>query len=318
MRETERQPQAEHQPVLLEAVIEALCRVEEGSYIDATFGRGGHARAILAKLSPAARLLVLDRDPEAIAAANALAVDDNRVIVRQARFSDLGDVARDCGFENVVGILMDLGVSSPQLDDASRGFSFRADAPLDMRMDPHSSPSAAEWIARTEPREMERVFREYGEERFARAIARAIARRREEAPILRTFELVELVAASQPRPDPRKHAATRVFQAIRIEVNQELDELERGLAAALALLAPGGRLAVISFHSLEDRIVKQTFRRWSSGPEIPRRMPVREAPAPIASIVVKARRASAAEAARNPRARSAMLRVVEKSAERAA
>ncbi len=301
-----------HQPVLLEAVIEALCRVEHGSYIDATFGRGGHARALLTRLPADTRLLVLDRDPSAIAAAAVLAQTDARVIVRHARFSELADVAAAIGLTDVIGILLDLGVSSPQLDDAARGFSFRVDAPLDMRMDPQSSVSAAQWIAQTPAAEMERVFREYGEERFARAIARAIERRRAEAPIESTWQLVDVIESNQPRKDPFKHAATRVFQAIRIEINQEFEELEQGLAAALELLVPGGRLAVISFHSLEDRIVKQTFKRWSTGSVAPRRMPVRDVPKPQAHVIGKPRRASVAEVARNPRARSAMLRVVEK------
>jgi 16S rRNA (cytosine1402-N4)-methyltransferase len=304
--------QVAHEPVLQEAVIEALCRAEVGTYVDATFGRGGHARAMLGRLDPQARLLVMDRDPSAIVAADALARSDERIIVRRARFSELEHVVASAGLHDVIGVLMDLGVSSPQLDTPERGFSFRVDAPLDMRMDPSASPSAAEWIAQASPAQMERVFREYGEERFARAIARAIAERRVVAPIRRTLELVELIEANQPRPDPHKHAATRVFQAIRIEVNQELEELRQGLAGALAVLAPGGRIAVITFHSLEDRIVKQTFRTWAQGPQLPRRLPVTGVAKGSVKIIGKPKRATPAEIARNPRARSALLRVVEK------
>jgi len=306
--------QTAHEPVLLEAVIEALSRIEQGSYVDATFGRGGHARAMLERLGDAAKLLVLDRDPAAIAVALALAERDPRVIVRHARFSALSTIVTELGLDDVVGILIDLGVSSPQLDDAERGFSFRLDGPLDMRMDPTSGRSAADWIADASIHEMERVFREYGEERFARRIAAAIARHRAEAPIRRTRQLADIVAASQPRPDPHKHAATRVFQAIRIAVNDELGELEQALAGAFEVLIPGGRLAVISFHSLEDRIVKRTFRRLSEPTPLPRRLPVRNAPPPRARTVGKPLRASTLEIERNPRARSAVLRVVEKVA----
>jgi len=303
---------AEHRPVLLDEVVDVLCRRTDGAYVDATFGRGGHARALLARLDAQARLLVIDRDPAAISVAEALAAADPRVVVRQGRFSEIAEIAETAKFLGVAGVLLDLGVSSPQLDEAGRGFSFRVDGPLDMRMDPRDGPSAAEWLATADVGELERVFREYGEERFARRIARAIVERRAEHPITRTLDLAAIVESSQPHADPHKHAATRVFQAIRIHVNQELDELSAALTGALKILASGGRLAVISFHSLEDRLVKQTFQRWSKGPELPRRLPIRGVAHPQVQILGKALRAGTAEVAANPRARSALLRVVEK------
>jgi 16S rRNA (cytosine1402-N4)-methyltransferase len=303
-----------HQPVLLAAVVEALCVDPGGDYVDATFGRGGHTTALLARLDSGARLLAIDRDPEAIAVAVALAQRDSRLIVRRGRISELERLARDAHLDNVVGILMDLGVSSPQLDDPSRGLSFRGDGPLDMRMDPGSGVPASQWLNAATEDELTFVFREFGEERHARRIARAIVDERRRAPILHTTQLAALVARAQPRPDPHKHAATRVFQAIRIYVNDELDELRAGLDAAFALLRPGGRIAVLTFHSLEDRLVKRAFRRWSQGEPQLRRLPVPGTTQGVARLVGRPQRADAAEVRANPRARSATLRVLEKAA----
>jgi 16S rRNA (cytosine1402-N4)-methyltransferase len=302
----------EHAPVLLDETVDALCTDRSGSYVDATFGRGGHARELLRHLAADAKLLVVDRDPAAIAAARKLAAEDARVIVRHGRMSAIADHAAAARLSNVVGVLMDLGVSSPQLDDPARGFSFRFDGPLDMRMDTEGR-SAAEWLAVASESELANVFREFGEERYARRIARAIVERRRDQPLERTQELVALVSAAQPRPDPHKHAATRVFQAIRIFINDELGELGAALDAAFDLLRPGGRLAVISFHSLEDRMVKERFQQWYKGRPLPRRLPVTGTAPTQARSIVRTRRASEAEAAANPRARSAMLRVVEKT-----
>ena len=303
-----------HRPVLRDEVVAALCVLRDGAYVDCTFGRGGHTRSLLDALGAGARLLALDRDPEAIAAAERLAHSDTRLVVRRGRFAELGRIAAEAGFTGVAGVLMDLGVSSPQLDDPARGFSFRADGPLDMRMDPTAGPSAADWLAVASEAELARVFADLGEERHARRIARAIVERRREAPLTRTLDLAALVEANQPRTDPHKHAATRVFQAIRIHVNHELEELEAGLAAALDLLAAGGRLAVITFHSLEDRLVKRTFAAWAQGPALPRRLPVRSTPAVRARLVGRSVQPGDAEVRANPRARSARLRVVEKAA----
>jgi len=298
-------------PVLRDAVVDALALESSGEYVDATFGRGGHTRALLARLSADARVLVLDRDPDAIEVAAALANEDSRVTVARSRFSELDVVVRNAGFARVIGVMMDLGVSSPQLDDAARGFSFRFDAPLDMRME-RDGPSARDWLNAASEEELEKVFKEYGEERYARRIARAIVRRRQTAAVSSTVDLVEIIEAAQPKPDRHKHAATRVFQAVRIKVNDELEELRRGLAAAFYLLMPGGRLAVISFHSIEDRIVKRTFTEWVKGPAVPRRLPIQGEVGGVANWVVRSQRADAHELSVNPRARSALLRVVEK------
>ena len=303
-----------HEPVLLQPLITAVLTDPAGVYVDATFGRGGHSRALLAALRSEARLLVIDRDPEAVQVAAELAATDPRVVVRHGRFGDLGAIAPAAGIARATGVMLDLGVSSPQLDDASRGFSFRSTAPLDMRMDRTTGRTAAALVNDAPEAELERIFREFGEERYARRIARAIAERRVAQPIATTADLAEIVAAAQPRPDPHKHAATRVFQALRIAVNDELDEVARGIAAAFELLLNGGRLGVISFHSLEDRIVKRTFAQWVSGPATPRRLPMRGGPVSRAFHLSKPVRADAAEVARNPRARSAILRVVEKRA----
>jgi 16S rRNA (cytosine1402-N4)-methyltransferase len=301
----------DHAPVLVDAVVDALAVAPTGTYVDATFGRGGHTRALLARLSIDARVVVIDRDPEAVVLAVLRADEDSRVLVAPGRFSEIDSVVRGRGLENVIGVLMDLGVSSPQLDDPARGFSFRFEAPLDMRMD-RDGPTAAEWLDAASEKELEIVFRDYGEERYARRIARAIVRRRQTAAILSTTDLVEVIEGAQPKPDRHKHAATRVFQAVRIKINDELEEIRRGIAAAFELLAPGGRLAVISFHSIEDRIVKRTFTDWVKGPAVPRRLPIRGEVAGVAKWIVRSRRADTEEVAANPRARSALLRVVEK------
>lgn len=295
-------------------MIDALCVDPDGNYVDATFGRGGHTRALLERLSPEGRILAIDRDPAAIAAAKTLANEDARVRVRYGRMSEMRRFVNDAELNDVVGVLMDLGVSSPQLDDPERGISFRGDGPLDMRMDPTSGVSASHWINSASEDELATVFREFGEERHARRIARAIVDRRVEAPIERTADLAALVARAQPRPDPHKHAATRVFQAIRIHINEELDEVRLALDAAFELIRSGGRIAVLTFHSLEDRIVKHAFRRWTEGEALPRRLPITGRAATSARLVIRAQRADAAEVAANPRARSALLRVLEKAA----
>jgi 16S rRNA (cytosine1402-N4)-methyltransferase len=307
-----------HRPILVTAVVDALCIDPGGVYVDATFGRGGHTRAMLERLDANARILTIDRDPAAVAVAAELARQDGRVLVRHGRLSEIAQHAHDAQLSDIVGILMDLGVSSPQIDDPARGMSFRGDGPLDMRMDPECGVSASEWINSASEDELAFVFREFGEEKHARRIARAIVLRRVEAPIERTADLAAIVARAQPRPDPHKHAATRVFQAIRIHVNDELDEIRVGLDAAFALLRDGGRIAVLAFHSLEDRIVKRKFRDWASGDVLPRRLPVPGRPKAPARLVGRAQRPTPAEIASNPRARSALLRVVERVVENAA
>ena len=305
---------AAHLPVLYAQVMEGLGVVEDGRYLDGTFGRGGHARGVLEKLGPGGRLLLMDKDPEAIAEAERSFGADGRVSIRRGSFAALGgwDQARDLD-----GVLFDLGVSSPQLDVAQRGFSFGKDGPLDMRMDPDAGESAAQWLARAEEREIADVLWTWGEEKQSRRIARAIVARRAQQPLTRTAELAELIASVVPRGKPgsdkgRIHPATRSFQAIRIHINAELADLEAGLDAALAALKPGGRLAVISFHSLEDRMVKQFIARHAKAPPANRRLPQVQAFVPALVDRSGAIRADAAELAANPRARSAVLRVAEK------
>ena len=300
---------AAHLPVLYAQVMEGLGVVEDGRYLDGTFGRGGHARGVLEKLGPGGRLLLMDKDPEAIAEAERSFGADGRVSIRRGSFAALGgwDQARDLD-----GVLFDLGVSSPQLDVAERGFSFGKDGPLDMRMDPESGESAAEWLARADEKEIADVLWTWGEERQSRRIARAIVARRGDTPLARTAQLAELIASVMPRGDSKIHPATRSFQAIRIFVNRELVDLEAGLDAALERLKPGGRLAVISFHSLEDRIVKQFMARHAKAPPANRRMPVEVAFTPTLRLVDGAQKAGDAELSANPRARSAVLRVAEK------
>ncbi|MYC61163.1 MAG: 16S rRNA (cytosine(1402)-N(4))-methyltransferase RsmH [Gammaproteobacteria bacterium] len=305
---------AGHQPVMRAAVVEALNLRQDGVYLDATFGRGGHSAAILQRLGTGGRLLAMDRDPEAIAAAREMAAGDPRLEVIDRRFGELRSELAERGLEGAVdGILFDLGLSSPQVDDSSRGFSFSGDGPLDMRMDPRTGSSAAEWIETASERELADAIFRYGEERHSRRIAARIIKERKSEPIATTGRLAAIVAAALPRRERRKHPATRAFQGIRIHINEELDELHKGLAGALEALRDGGRLAVISFHSLEDRIVKRFILEQSRGDDFPRDLPVtkgqlRERIRPIG----KSRRATAIEVARNPRARSAVLRVAEK------
>ncbi len=303
-----------HTTVLLHEAVDALMVKPDGIYIDGTYGRGGHTALLLSRLSPAGRLLALDRDPQAVACANAQHGSDSRFSIVQANFSAMHAVAQQRDLlGRVDGILLDIGVSSPQLDDASRGFSFMQDGPLDMRMNPQAGISAAEWINRAPVDELATVFRDYGEERHAKRIANAIGKARVELPFTRTLQLAEVVAAANPAWEKHKHPATRVFQAIRIFINDELGELQRALQDGIAVLAAGGRMAVIAFHSLEDRIVKQFFREQSRGRELPRHIPVTGKPeGQTLKLVGKAIRASEAEVASNPRARSAVLRVAEK------
>ena len=305
-----------HAPVLLDEALAGLGVKPDGRYVDATFGRGGHARAIYMKLEASGRLLVVDRDPEAVSAARQQFGDDPRVQIAHGGFGALEQlVPAEWAARGIDGILFDLGVSSPQLDTAARGFSFTHDGPLDMRMDPGSGPTAAQWLAQVRESDLARVIHELGEERFARRIARTIVMRREQAPITRTTELAEIVAAAVRTRERGKHPATRTFQAIRMVLNRELEELERGLAASLALLAPLGRLCVISFHSLEDRAVKQFMRRQASVDPVYAGLPDIPARArPKLRLVGKAVKPGAAELAANPRARSARLRVAEKLA----
>jgi 16S rRNA (cytosine1402-N4)-methyltransferase len=299
-----------HIPVMLNEAVEGLAVREGGRYLDGTFGRGGHARAVLSRLGSGGRLLLMDRDPQAIAAAQKEFAADPRVSIHHGNFSGLAEW--DATAEGLDGVLLDLGVSSPQLDEAARGFSFMADAPLDMRMDPTQGESAADFLTRADEREIADVLWIYGEERFSRKIARAIVERRNESPITRTGELAALIERVVGRREPGKHPATRSFQALRIRVNGELDSLQRGLDAALRCLKPGGRLSVISFHSLEDRAVKLFIRDHSGRVQGSRRgPPVAAAPARLAAVG-KAQFPSEAEQAANPRARSAVLRVAEK------
>lgn len=303
-----------HRPVLVAETLAALAIHPDGCYVDATFGRGGHAAAILARLGPAGSLLALDRDPAAGEWARSEFRDDARFQFVQTRFSKLADMIAKRGFcGRVNGVLLDLGVSSPQLDDPARGFSFSRDGALDMRMDPTSGSSVAEWINRVGEAELERVLAEFGEERFHRRIARAIVVARQQAPIATTARLASIVAAAMPTREPGKHPATRVFQAVRIAVNDELRELRMVLPQAVKVLAAGGRLAVISFHSLEDRITKRFMREQACGQELPPDLPVAGAPEGMTlRRVGRAIRPTAQEIAVNPRARSALLRVAER------
>lgn len=308
--------EAPHTPVLLEESLEALAIDPNGTYLDGTFGRGGHARALLARLGAAGSLLGLDRDPQAVAAGTALAHRDSRFAMEHASFSRVEEVARRRGlFGRVNGLLLDLGVSSPQLDDPGRGFSFSADGPLDMRMDTSGGQTAAQWLAQAKEVEIARILREYGEERFAGRIARAIRRARSEERILGTGALARIVASASPSREPGKHPATRTFQALRILINRELEELQACLASVCGLLAGGGRLVVISFHSLEDRIVKRFIREETRGDRFPRGVPMRarETNARLRPVG-KPVRPSSAEVAANPRARSALMRVAERLA----
>ncbi|WP_310347087.1 16S rRNA (cytosine(1402)-N(4))-methyltransferase RsmH [Pelomonas aquatica] len=299
-----------HTTVLLDEAVDGVLARPDGVYVDGTFGRGGHSRALLARLGPAGRLIGIDRDPEAVAAA--AAVTDPRFTIVHSAFADMADALADIGVHQVDGVLLDLGVSSPQIDNPERGFSFRFDGPLDMRMDTTRGQSAADFLARADEREIAQVIKDYGEERFAGQIAKALVARREAgAPLTRTDELRELVARTVKTREPGQDPATRTFQALRIHVNRELEQLEQGLNAALRLLAPGGRLSVISFHSLEDRRVKQFIAAHSKA-EVDRRAPF--APPPELALVSLGRvKPSETEIRANPRSRSAVLRVAERT-----
>jgi 16S rRNA (cytosine1402-N4)-methyltransferase len=302
----------QHETVLLDEAVAALNLRADGIYVDATFGRGGHSRKILAVLGETGRLWAFDKDPAAITAGQTWV--DARFGLIHSGFVHLADQLAERGVHQVDGVLMDLGVSSPQLDDAERGFSFRFDAPLDMRMDTTQGKSAADWLAEADEADIRGVIKDYGEERYAKSIASAIVAQRALAPIASTKRLAELVAAVVPTREPGQNPATRTFQAIRIYINRELEELSLALPQALQLLAPGGRLVVISFHSLEDRIVKRALREASSPPVMPRRLPVRAAdiPEPKIRLIGRAIRPGHAETEANPRARSATMRVAER------
>jgi len=301
-----------HRPVLFAQVMEGLRVVPDGTYLDGTFGRGGHARGVLEKLGPGGRLLLMDKDPEAIAVAEREFAGDARVAIRRGSFADLAEWETTAA--GLDGVLLDLGVSSPQLDVAERGFSFGKDGPLDMRMDPDSGESAAQWLMHADERDIADVLWTYGEERQSRRIARTLVARRAEQPITRTAQLADIIATAVPRGASKIHPATRSFQAIRIHINRELADLELGLDAAYARLKPGGRLAVISFHSLEDRIVKRFIAGHAKAPPGNRRLPVAQPFAPTLLEIGGAQRADSTELAANPRARSAVLRVAERVA----
>lgn len=302
-----------HTPVLLREVLKGLCIRSDGIYLDCTFGRGGHSKAILNEMNESGLLIGLDRDPQAVAFGNALAIKDFRFQMVHAPFSKLEHALDQLGIERLHGVLMDLGVSSPQLDDASRGFSFQSDGPLDMRMDPAANESAADWLARADVSEIANVLWVFGEERFSRRIARAIVECRSLESITTTAQLSRIVSEAQPKKDKHKHPATRSFQAIRLFINGELTEAKHGLEAAINRLHPGGRLAVISFHSLEDRLVKRALRDASRPPPGDPRMLLPETAAkPRLKLVGKAIKADSSELSVNPRARSAVLRIAQR------
>ena len=302
--------QAGHLPVMFTQVMEGLQVQANGIYLDGTFGRGGHARGVLQQLGPGGRLLLMDKDPDAIAHAEQTFAGDTRVAIKRGSFATMAQW--DATSAGLDGILLDLGVSSPQLDVAERGFSFGKDGPLDMRMDPDSGESAAQWIARADEAEIADVLWTYGEERLSRRIAKAIVARRSDKPFTRTADLADLLAAVVGRGKHDINPATRSFQAIRIHINRELADLETGLDAALTCLKVGGRLAVISFHSLEDRIVKRFISGHAKAPPANRRLPELDVFVPRLKMIGDAQRADAAETSANPRARSAVLRVAEK------
>jgi len=305
-----------HKSVLLDQAVAALLVDESGIYVDATFGRGGHSRHILDRLGETGHVFALDRDPSAIECGQLLAKQDPRFTINHGSFASIEQFAEDNGITGKVnGILLDLGVSSPQLDDASRGFSFQHDGPLDMRMDPSSGPSAADWINSARESDIADVLKRFGEERYARRIARAIVSSRNEQPITSTGELAEIVKQAHPRWERDKHPATRVFQGIRIFINQELDALREALEQALRVLAIGGRLVVISFHSLEDKIVKKFISLQTKGDNFPRDLPVTHSQLqPTLKNIGKAIRADESEVGANPRSRSAIMRVAERIA----
>ncbi|MGR7919895.1 16S rRNA (cytosine(1402)-N(4))-methyltransferase [Zobellella denitrificans] len=306
--------QQAHITVLLDEAVAGLNIRPDGVYVDGTFGRGGHSRHILSQLGPNGRLLAIDRDPQAIAEARKIA--DPRFMILHGPFSRLAEMVDEQGLTGRIdGVLLDLGVSSPQLDQAERGFSFQKDGPLDMRMDPTSGQSAADWLAQADEADIAWVLKTFGEEKFARKIARAIVHDRQQTPFTRTRQLAEMIARVSPSREKNKHAATRSFQAIRIYINSELEEIELALNGALRVLAPGGRLSVISFHSLEDRLVKHFIRKQEKGPEVPPGLPLTEAQLAggrLLKSVGKAMKPSAAEVEANPRARSSVLRVAQR------
>ena len=301
-----------HVAVLLHEAVDALAVRGDGIYVDGTFGRGGHSREVLARLQEAGRLIALDRDPAAIAAGRS--IDDPRMTLVHAPFSELGAVLDQLGIGAIDGVLLDLGVSSPQLDDAGRGMSFRFDAPLDMRMDTSRGQTAAQWLAEASVAQITEVLREYGEERFAHAIAKAVATARAGGVVATTGQLAEIVEKAVRTREPGQHPATRSFQALRIFINQELEELNQVLPVCVERLRAGGRLVVISFHSLEDRIVKRFMRDEARPPRLPPRLPVKAAdlPCPRLALIGRARRPCTGEVADNPRARSAVMRVAER------
>ena len=305
----------QHITVLLNEAVDALAVREDGIYVDGTFGRGGHSRLILSRLGSQGRLIVFDKDPQAIETAQKLAEQDGRVTVVHDGFSSFQTTLDKLGIEEIDGALFDLGISSPQIDDGARGFSFRFDAPLDMRMDPTRGMSAAEWIATASEQDLHEVIKNYGEERFSRQIARAIVAQREESPIDTTRKLAQLVAQNVRTRERGQDPATRTFQAVRIFINRELEEVEAVLPQVMGRLKQGGRLAVIAFHSLEDRIVKQFVKKYSQRPPLPRWAAVKEAdlPLPPLKAVGKAIKPGVEETASNPRARSAVLRVAERT-----
>ncbi|WP_325088679.1 16S rRNA (cytosine(1402)-N(4))-methyltransferase RsmH [Burkholderia contaminans] len=305
----------QHRTVLLDEAVESLVTRPDGIYVDGTFGRGGHSRAVLARLAPGGRLIAFDKDPRAIETAQG--IEDARFSIVHDSFASMRDALAARGVEKVSGVLLDLGVSSPQVDDPARGFSFRADGPLDMRMDPTRGESAAEWLARASVQELTEVIRDYGEERFAFQIAKALVARRAESdrlgPLDTTGELAQIVGHVVKTREKGKDPATRTFQAIRIHVNQELADLQVVLDAALSLLEQGGRLVVISFHSLEDRIVKRFMQAHASAPAVDRRLPIRAVDLPSPPLKIIGRQfPSEAEVAANPRARSAVMRIAER------
>lgn len=304
---------APHQTVLLEEAVHALITNRSGTYVDCTYGRGGHSQAIADSLNDDGRLLVVDRDETAVAHAKERFGDDKRVLIEHGSFSQLKSFVERHQFDGVDGVLMDLGVSSPQLDEAERGFSFQQSGPLDMRMNQTEGPTAAEWLAGASEQEITDVLKRYGEERFARRIARKIVETRLDDPIDTTDKLVEIVETSIPRREKHKHPATRTFQAIRIQINRELEELESCLSDVIELLSSGGRLVVISFHSLEDRIVKRFFQRMARGEELPSRLPIRDDQIDRhVRILGKPVKPSEQEVSGNRRARSSIMRIAEK------
>jgi 16S rRNA (cytosine1402-N4)-methyltransferase len=307
--------QFEHISVLMDETIDALAIQPDGIYMDGTFGRGGHSGQILARLSETGRLQAIDQDPQAIMAAEKFA-KDSRFAIAHTRFSNIYEVAKENDLLGKVdGILLDIGVSSPQLDDADRGFSFMKDGPLDMRMDPTSGRSAAQWLAEAELEDITHVIKTYGEEKFGRRIAHKVLEVREHTPITTTKQLADLVDEAVPVKDKFKHPATRTFQAIRIYINSELEEIQTALQASIDVLKPGGRLVVISFHSLEDRIVKQFIKKQSKGAALPRGLPLTDAQINknlTLKAVGKAIKPSKDEIERNPRSRSSVLRVAQR------